>query len=55
MQSARDGVEQPQQQFHLNVILDICLNSLTANSVLAGEKLILFGRHVQDFDLEIIK
>ena len=30
-------------------------NSLTANSVLAGEKLLLFGRYIQDFYVGIVQ
>ena len=30
------------------------LNSLTAISVLAGEKLLLFGRYIQDYNVGIV-
>jgi hypothetical protein len=33
----------------------MCLNSLTAISVLAGEKLVLFGRYVGNFHVGIVQ
>ncbi len=35
--------------------LQVIFSSLTAFSVLAGEKLVLFGRYVQDFYVGIVQ